>query len=549
MSRRAILITFALLFFGLISTGAPAAPAQENVEARFDLADPAGGPFPSDRFTVSDSSQLTGVRIKLPKPDCSVQPSDCSDIDVLNTLDGFNMQPRLSIPFTSAIDPATVTSDTVFLFKLSCLISTCPGDSRIGINQVVWDPATNTLYAESDGLLDQDARYLLVVTNGVRDPSGERIDANQFRDVLHAGETNDPSETAYRQALLAALDQLTDSTGMPPGQVAVASIFTTESATAVMEKIRDQLADAAPTPVDFLLGTNGERTVFPLADVVSITWRRQETTAPSFASVSVPLAMLRTVPGAIPAIDGTIGRIAFGKYRSPDYETANGVIPAVGTLTGTPAVQRTNDVYFNLYLPSGPEPASGWPVVITGHGAGDNKNTGNAPVAIAATLAEHGLATIAINVVGHGGGPLGTLTVTKTDTSTVTLPAGGRNIDRNGNGVFDQPAGSLPEAFYTTPASPEAILFTRDGIRQTVVDLMQLVREIQVGVDVDGDGVPDIIQRTVTVAMDVDGDGVPDIVERITATGIDLNHDGTIDENEIEVEAELAVRKDLLEED
>jgi hypothetical protein len=68
-------------------------------------------------------------------------------------------------------------------------------------------------------------------------------------------------------------------------------------------------------------------------------------------------------------------------------------------------------------------------------------------------------------------------------------------------------------------------------------------------VDVDGDGVPDIIQRTVTVAMDVDGDGVPDIVERITATGIDLNHDGTIDENEIEVEAELAVRKDLLEED
>jgi hypothetical protein len=51
--------------------------------------------------------------------------------------------------------------------------------------------------------------------------------------------------------------------------------------------------------------------------------------------------------------------------------------------------------------------------------------------------------------------------------------------------------------------------------------------------------------------VDVDGDGVPDIVERITVTGIDLNKDGTIDEDEdeIEVEVELAVREDLLEEE
>jgi hypothetical protein len=111
---------------------------------------------------------------------------------------------------------------------------------------------------------------------------------------------------------------------------------------------------------------------------------------------------------------------------------------------------------------------------------------------VAARLAQHGLATIAINAVGTGGGPLGTLTVTKTDTSTVTLPAGGRNVDRNGNGVFDHPAGSLPEGFYTTVGGPHAILFAREGLRQTVVDLMQLVREIQVGVDVDGDSVAEL---------------------------------------------------------
>src|SRR5262249_7906687 len=41
-------------------------------------------------------------------------------------------------------------------------------------------------------------------------------------------------------------------------------------------------------------------------------------------------------------------------------------------------------------------------------------------------------------------------------------------------------------------APPATILSNRDGIRQTVVDLMQLVRVIEVGMDVDGDGSPDL---------------------------------------------------------
>jgi hypothetical protein len=216
MRRRLILIVSVAICVAF-AVAVPAARAQQGVEVRFDLTDPQGGPFPADDFTVTDLSQLTGLRVDLPRPDCSVRPSDCNDIDVLNTLDGFNLQPRLSIPFTGPIDPATVASDTVFLFKVGCLVSSCPGGSRVGINQVVWDPATNTLSAESDQLLDEDARYLLVVTNGIRDPSGERIDANQFRDVLHAGQTNDAADTAYRQALLDALDQLNDATRMPPG--------------------------------------------------------------------------------------------------------------------------------------------------------------------------------------------------------------------------------------------------------------------------------------------------------------------------------------------
>ena len=284
--RSGVLVTMSAAVCLVFSAAAPAL-AERAVQVRFDLTDPQAGPFPADRFTVPDAAQLTGLRLDLPKPDCSIRSSDCAEIEVLNTLDGFNLQPRLSIPFTGLIDPATVSNETLFLFKLSCVI--CPGGSRVGVNEVVWDPATTTLFAESDKLLEQDARYLLVVTSGIRDTSGERIDADRFRDVLHAGQTNAPAETAYRRALLAALDRLKDA-GMPPGQVAAASLFTAESATAVLEKIRDQLTQTTPAPADFLLGSNGERTVFALADLAGISWRRQDTTAPSFTTVSVPQA-------------------------------------------------------------------------------------------------------------------------------------------------------------------------------------------------------------------------------------------------------------------
>src|SRR5262249_57175590 len=94
------------------------------------------------------------------------------------------------------------------------------------------------------------------------------------------------------------------------------------------------------------------------------------------------------------------------------------------------------------------------------------------------------IATIAINVVGHGFGPAGTLTVTANGTS-VTFPAGGRGIDQDGNGTIASTEGS-------SAAPPNGIVGSRDGLRQTVADLMQLVRVIQVGVDVDGDGVADL---------------------------------------------------------
>ena len=133
--------------------------------AAFDLDSPDLGPFPSDRFTVADASQLTNRRINLPLPDASTRPSDYADVSVINTLDGFNLQPRLSVAFSGPIDVTTVNSTTVFLIQLADTTLSEQGGGRIiGINQTVWDVATNTLHVESDELLDQHTRYGLIVT-------------------------------------------------------------------------------------------------------------------------------------------------------------------------------------------------------------------------------------------------------------------------------------------------------------------------------------------------------------------------------------------------
>src|SRR5213075_700332 len=109
----------------------------------------ANAPFPSNRYTVFDGTQNTLRRVNLPKPDCAVRVSDCADIDVINTLDGFSTQPRITVPFTGAIDPASVTSDTVFLVDLGDTLTFAGFGHKVGINQVVWDPVDADLVAEA----------------------------------------------------------------------------------------------------------------------------------------------------------------------------------------------------------------------------------------------------------------------------------------------------------------------------------------------------------------------------------------------------------------
>ena len=418
----------------------------------------AGTPFPTNLLTTPDGTQITGLRVDLPMPDCATHPSDCDDVAVLDRLDGFNVQPRVSIPFNGPIDPSTVSSATVRLYDLGCLAC-----APIGIDQAVWEPAATTLHAESAEQLKQHETYLLVSTTGVRAADGSAIDRTSFLHDLNFGQTKDEHAKRYRTARRDALH----ATGTFTEAVA-ASVFTTQSITADLEKIRAQLGASTPAPARVSAS-------FARSEITSIVWNRQATTSGPLSASFVPVPALDAFPGSV-------GRVVFGTYDSPDYQTPAKVIPATGTLTGTPTPQGTNTISYTLFLPSGTEPAAGWPVAIFGHGFTDSKQ--GAPWAVASSLAHSGIASIAVNVVGHGGGAGGNLTIV-TPAGPTVIPDGGRGIDKDGNGTIDSTEG-------VNAAPPDTLVSNRDGLRQTVIDLMQLVREIQVGLDVDANGTADL---------------------------------------------------------
>src|SRR6266700_111140 len=133
MNQRSVLLDMAIAFVGMAFALHASATA-----VRADPSDMRIALFPSDRYTVPDADQLTGLRVALAKPDYSIYVSDCEDLNLINQLDGFSVQPRIVIPFTDPIDLSTVTRQTVFLVEAESSRARPP--HPIALNQVQWDP-------------------------------------------------------------------------------------------------------------------------------------------------------------------------------------------------------------------------------------------------------------------------------------------------------------------------------------------------------------------------------------------------------------------------
>jgi hypothetical protein len=187
------------------------------------------------------------------------------------------------------------------------------------------------------------------------------------------------------------------------------------------------------------------------------------------------------------AVDNA-GTYAFGSFEAPSWLDADRTIPQTATRS-TPRVRGKERIGVALILPAGEKPEGGWPVAIHGPGVTRSKYD----VFLAADYnARKGFATIAIDPVGHAFGPAGKLVL-----STATGPA---EVPMHGRAKADPENDGIDSEELQAPLSPhpKATIAFRDGLRQTALDNMALVRAIQRGVDVDGDGAADLAKDRIT---------------------------------------------------
>ena len=111
--------------------------------------------FPTDTLTVHDGSQLTGRRVNLPMPDCATHPTDCNTVTLLDQLDGFDIDPQLALTFSADVDATAVAA--------SLTVARTDGGPSMGVDRVVYDASTHTVYAHPVQQLAPDTRYLLLL--------------------------------------------------------------------------------------------------------------------------------------------------------------------------------------------------------------------------------------------------------------------------------------------------------------------------------------------------------------------------------------------------
>ena len=269
------------------------------------LAHPGPGPgkavplsvFPSDDLTVADPGQLTGRRVALPTTGCGA-PISCGLVQELDQLDGFDLDPRIAVQFSGPVDPAAAAARIT--------VKEVHGGWRSGVDRVVWDPATNTLYAHPAEQLAPGTTYRLKVQGG-------------------------------------------------PGNAAAQDRFTTMSATDGLLDLRRQLDSGSAFAAAGITapGLQVEGT-FPAAGT-TVTWTQDQGATDVTAPVVVPQA-------------ATGGTLVFGSYLAPSWLQPDVTIDQTPTADAGPAPVGPQRLPFVAVLPAGTPPPGGWPVAVFGHG-------------------------------------------------------------------------------------------------------------------------------------------------------------------------------------
>jgi hypothetical protein len=363
-----------------------------------------------------------------------------------------------------------------------------------------YERETNTLVMKPLVPMREATTYAVVLTKRLTSPAGNPV-RSPFDGINHTAQTHDLGE------LSGCLTQY----GLALSDVGFTWSFTTQNISADYVQVRDGLYGLGSLKQ---VGTDFPGAISKLRDL------KKRTAADPNPKI-VPGDLARTAMTNLMKLTGTTGAtlqmfddqmkfvdfMVMGEVQSPQFfprtDAAGNTLPYYQQVWNLSAPPRAEAVPFWLFVPrnrTGPAP-----VAIFIHGHGGSKFDG---LAVAGLFARYGIATLTIDAPSHG---IGLDATTRELVRSLLSGYGldgladglltGRAIDVDGDGILD------PGADYWT----SYVFHTRDMVRQTMVDVMQVVRMLrsfdgkhQWDLDVNHDGVNEL-------AGDFDADGKVDV--------------------------------------
>ena len=384
-----------------------------------------------------------------------------------------------------------------------------------------YERATNTLVLRPVIPLRQERRYAVVLTDRIHGTDGKAISSP------HSG-INHAAQTAELKPLLGLLPA-----GTRLEHVAYTWAFTTQSTTRDLEMIYRGLHGAgplAPLSIQYpvqqgnsqgngygtLLNVLQERGAFDPANpssnlgdyilpVASLT--------PLLNDPDVKKLLLGSNDQAVQALLATFKYVDYfvsGTFISPSFLDVQTVgEPAdqafqIDPATGAARTQNATVTFIMAVPKERPEVGhlAPFPVVIAGHGYQSTRI--EHVLGFGGTFAKFGLATIAIDAYGHGIG------IDPVLEAFGRLKAHQYGLDAFADAVFRGRARDLDYDGIKDPGGDfwtADTFHTRDVVRQSVVDWMQLVRLLR---SFDGHGAM-LLGGALPLAGDFNDDGIPDV--------------------------------------
>jgi len=378
----------------------------------------------------------------------------------LASLDGFGLRPVLEFFPTAALDPSTIPARTAALADPIALVDLDAGQ----ILAVDWIYDADRMVVAGAVVpgtsLREATHYAAVITSDIKAADGTAIVR------MSAPRVPDPrwQTTADAYARLDAMPEL-------HGRIAGLAAFTTMHATRDLIAAREVMATAPPptlvfdrpavifdTParLDAVLGQATRDTTGPRAGLEQ--WGTDNPTGIAHDHVGVVAT----------------GHMTIARFRGDDTMT-NGPEDETFQLdaSGRPRIIAIESIPVSLVLPKTAPPATGFPVVIFGHGLGGSRL---GMLNLAEPLTAQGYAVVAIDMWGHGSryadvDQVNNLAATKPGfTGDTSLP----------DGFGDDPGYAAYIDFFEGFLNVSAI---RDAIRQSALDESRLATLVQTGPD------------------------------------------------------------------